>query len=154
MHSISTVLVTDIYRKLRPNEKDAKYLKVARAFTIAAGVFATVAALTIKEMNPASLWMFILFCVGFFGSTLTGVFVLGIFTKRAHASGTAVGVVVSIITLVVLRNLEEPLIHGILTAAVGMSTCVIVGYIASCILPSNGKSVEGLTLSTIKKQDS
>ena len=88
-----------------------------------------------------------------FGSTLTGVFLLGVFTKRANGIGAAVGVVASISTLIVLKILKEDSpVPGILTAATGVLTCVIVGYIASLFVPAASRSLAGLTVATLGEQ--
>jgi len=153
MHSISTSLVTDIYGKLRPNADDETRLKAARTITIVAGVLGTLSALLISSQNPKSLWDLILLLMALFGSTLTGVFLLGVFTKRANALGAAIGVITSVSALITMRTVKGLPIHGILTAAVGVLTCVLVGYIASLIFSGPSRPLAGLTLSTIEKPD-
>jgi Na+/proline symporter len=86
--------------------------------TVAAGLFGTISAVLISKMDPGSLWELILLLVGLFGSSLTGVFLLGVFTRRASARGVALGVAASIMSLIMLRTFDIP-IHGFLTAAVG-----------------------------------
>jgi SSS family transporter len=149
MHSIATSLVNDVYRKLRPDADDKRRLRVARILTVAAGSFGTISAVLISEMDPDSLWEMILLLVALFGSSLTGVFLLGVFTRRAGARGVALGVAASILSLIMLRTLDIP-IHGFLTAAVGVLSCVAVGYVASLILPAQDRPLENLTLATLE----
>lgn len=153
MHSIATSLVTDIYGKIRPDVDDKTRLKVARIVTVVVGLLGTLSAILVVHLDPKSLWLLILLFVGLLGSTLTGVFLLGVFTKRANARGTAIGVATSMVTLIVTRNMEHPPFHGFLTAAVGALTCVVVGYIASLIFSAPSRPLAGLTLSTIEKPD-
>ena len=87
------------------------------------------------------------------GSPLTGVFLLGVLTRRAHSWGTAVGVFTSMVTLVVLQNIEKNPIPGILTAAVGVLTCVLVGYLASLAISGPSRSLANLTLHTREKRE-
>ena len=85
-----------------------------------------------------------------FGSTLTGVFLLGVLTLRAHSRGTVVGIVASMATLIAIRNLENNPIPGILTSAVGVLTCVAVGYSASFVIPGPKRSLTNLTVYTLE----
>jgi len=101
MHSIATSLVNDVHRKLRPDADDRQRLKMARILTVAAGLFGTISAVLISKMDPGSLWDMILLLVGLFGSSLCGVFLLGVFTRRASARGVALGVTASIVALIV-----------------------------------------------------
>jgi Na+/proline symporter len=149
MHSIATSLVNDIHRKLRPDADDRQRLKMARILTVAAGLFGTISAVLISKMDPDSLWMLILLLVGLFGSSLCGVFLLGVFTRRANSWGVATGVAASIAALIVLRTFTIP-INGLLTAAVGVLACVVVGYVASIFLPGRDRSLKNLTLATLE----
>ena len=149
MHSIATSLVNDVHRKLRPDADDRQRLRVARILTVAAGLFGTISAVLISKINPDSLWELILLLVGLFGSSLTGVFLLGVFTKRASARGVALGVAASIVSLIMLRTFDIP-IHGFLTAAAGVLSCVMVGYGASLLLPGQDRPLKNLTLATLE----
>ncbi len=149
MHSIATSLVNDVHRKLRPDADDRQRLRMARILTVAAGLFGTISAVLISKMDPGSLWKLILLLVGLFGSSLTGVFLLGVFTRRASARGVALGVAASIMSLIMLRTFDIP-IHGFLTAAVGVLSCVVVGYVASIFLPGQDRPLKNLTLATLE----
>lgn len=149
MHSIATSLVNDVHRKLRPDADDRQRLRMARILTVAAGLFGTISAVLISKMDAGSLWKLILLLVGLFGSSLTGVFLLGVFTRRASARGVALGIAASIMSLIMLRTFDIP-IHGFLTAAVGVISCVVVGYVASIFLPAQDRLLKNLTLATLE----
>jgi SSS family transporter len=168
MHSIATSLVTDVYRKMKPNADDVQLLKIARTLTVVAGLLGTVSALLISTQDPKSLWELILLLIAFFGSTLTGVFLLGVFTQRTSSAGVAVGIVASVVSLVGFKlkvilgllGIAMPAflldfygtymnIHGLLTAAIGVISCVVVGYVASFILPHKGRDLKNLTMATL-----
>ena len=103
-------------------------------------------------LDARSLWDLLLRFAGLLGSSLTGIFVLGIFTRRANALGTAIGVVASIVVLYAVQSAKPALVHGYLYAAVGILTCVGIGYAASLATPWAGrKSVTGLTLKTLRE---
>ena len=120
--------------------------------TVAAGLFGTISAVLISKMDAGSLWKLILLLVGLFGSSLCGVFLLGVFTRRASARGVTLGVAASIMALIVLRNLNPRPIHGLLTAAVGVLSCVVVGYVASIFLPDRDRPLKNLTLATLEDE--
>lgn len=149
MHSIATSLVNDVHRKLRPDADDRQRLRIARILTVAAGLFGTISAVLISKINPDSLWEMILLLVGLFGSSLTGVFLLGVFTRRASTCGVFLGITASIISLIMLRIFDIP-IHGLLTAAVGVLSCVMVGYVASIFLSDQVRPLKNLTLATLE----
>ena len=151
MHSIATTLVNDVYSKVRPKADDAARLKIARILTVIIGLLGMVSAMCVTSLNPSSLWDLTLLVVGLFGSSLAGVFLLGTLTKRANARGVIVGVIASIITLTTIRLMpaEDRPVGGILTAAVGCMTCVIVGYLASLLFPAPKQSLENLTFHTL-----
>ena len=48
-----------------------------------------------------------------------------------------------------LRTFDIP-IHGFLTAAVGVLSCVVVGYVASILLPGQDRLLKNLTLATLE----
>ena len=154
MHSIATSLVTDVYSKLRPDADDKTRLKMARGITVTAGVIGTLSAYLVSRQDAKSLWDLILLFMSLFGSSLAGVFLLGVFTKRANTCGVAIGVAASVITLIVIKSMENAPLHGILTAAVGVLSCVMVGYFASLCFSTPGRAIEGLTLGTLKKVES
>jgi len=149
MHSIATSLVNDVHRKLSPCADDRQRLRMARILTVAAGLFGTISAVLISKMDAGSLWKLILLLVGLFGSSLCGVFLLGVLTRRASARGVSLGIAASIVSLIMLRAFDIP-IHGFLTAAVGVLTCVVVGFLASLLLPDRDRRLENLTLATLE----
>jgi len=156
MHSIATTLTNDVYDKLRPDGSDEKRLGVARFITVLAGLCGTLAAvfLTFSGLDGGSLWILLLQVVIPIGSALTGVFLLGVLTSRAHSSGVAVGVIASMAVVILFANMENsPLPHPVLKAAAGVLTCMVVGYLVSLAIPGSGRSLAGLTLHTVAQED-
>ena len=131
LNSVSTVLTVDVWQRLGWTT-EAKSLRLAKTLTIIVGVFATVAALVLAELNLKSLWDAYNSLVGLAGSGLAGLFALGIFSKRAHGMGALIGALTSAL---VLYFVQQTNLHFFLYAAVGIVTCVSVGWIASILLP-------------------
>jgi solute:Na+ symporter, SSS family len=147
MNSIATAIVTDFYARFRPGVADEKKMRLARRLTLLLGVVGTVAALLMATFAIKSLWDLFLQVLGLFGGGLAGVFILGIFTTRAHGRGALVGVAASTIVLLLVQRYTN--VHFFLYAAVGIVTCFVVGYITSVLLPATEQSLKGLTIYTI-----
>ena len=88
------------------------------------------------------------------GSSLAGVFMLGVLTRRTTWYGAAAGVVVSmpmVVWFALTKN--SPLPHPILKAAAGVLICMLVGYLVSLAIPGPGRSLTNLTLHTMVKEE-
>ena len=72
--------------------------------------------------------------------------VIGALERRTHTVGVIIGFVVSIFVLYYTKIYTD--LHFFLYGAVGMGSCVVVGYLASVIIPVNQKSLDGLTIHT------
>jgi Na+/proline symporter len=142
-------LVNDVYSKLRPAAVEANPLVIARVITVLVGLFGTLSAVFVTSLDPKSLWDLILLLVGLLGSTLAGVFLLGVLTRRANTTGTVVGVVASMVALIVVRNLPHSPVPGVLTSAVGVMTCAVIGYLASIVSRVSNETPANLTVHTL-----
>jgi len=152
LNSISTAITTDFYRRFRPDVADHRCLNLARILTLLFGVVATGMGLWMAANQEAikSLWDMYMKILGLVMGGLTGLFALGIFTRRAHGIGALIGVAASTVLLWTVQTYTP--IHFFLYAAIGIGSCFIVGYLASLMLPVGRKSVEGLTVYTIRKK--
>jgi SSS family solute:Na+ symporter len=144
MNSIATVFVTDFYRRLRPDSADRFRLLLARIITVVLGVFATGCALLLDRYRIESLWDLFLQILGLLGGTLAGVFVLGIFTRRANSLGAMIGIVCSALALFYVKLYTQ--IHFLLYGAIGIITCLCVGYLGSLFVRSSRPSQPDLTV--------
>jgi len=148
MNSVATALVTDFYRRFKPAAEDGACLRLARWLTLALGALGTGTALLLATYDIKSLWFAYTKILGLVGGGLTGVFMLGIFTRRATGAGAFAGVVAGT-ALGLYAWLRTP-VHFYLYAAIGAAVSFAVGYVASLVLPREGRSMEGLTLFTLR----
>ena len=144
MNSMSAALVTDFYRRLRPEANDRQCLRLARYLTLLLGIIGTATALLIASFEVASLWDLFLKIVGLFGGSVAGLFALGIFTRRTHGMGALIGAVASAAVLYLVQQLTEA--HFFLYAGIGIIVCFVVGYLVSLIIPAPAQDLKGLTL--------
>ncbi len=143
MHSVSTVVTVDFYKRFNKNYSEKTAMKVAKWVTIIVGVIGTAVACLMAAFPIASLFFFFQEVVGLFGSALTGIFVLGIFIKRANWAGTLVGAVLSVIVVVLLKY-QTPM-NFYIYPLIAIPVCVIGGYLFSLIIKvernNNSKSL-------------
>jgi len=148
--SIATAIVTDFYERLNPAAEDWRSLRLARWLTLLLGVVGIAAAALMATYPIKSVWDIFLTILGLFGGSLAGVFALGIFTKRAHAVGAVIGIVVSVVTLFLVQRYTA--VHFFLYAGIGIIACVVAGYLSSILIPAKTKPLEGLTIFTPRKR--
>ena len=141
--SVATALVTDFYRRFRPDAPDRRCLTLARWLTLALGIIAVGTASLMATYPIESQWDLFLRMLGLLGGGLSGVFALGIFTGRAHGTGVLVGVAASAAILLLVQRFTQA--HFFTYAGIGMISCMVVGYVASVMLPAPPRSLEGLT---------
>src|SRR3546814_10621833 len=91
MNSMSAVITTDFYKRLKPEATDKQHLKVARYTTLVLGLIGISAAAYMAMLENASMWDQYLKVVGLFGGGLAGMLLAGVFTRRIHAKGIIIG---------------------------------------------------------------
>jgi solute:Na+ symporter, SSS family len=143
MNSIATAFVTDFYRRLLPRTTDAQCLSTARGVTITVGVIGILIALLLARTDIRSAYETFIQILGLFGGVLSGLFVLGIFTRSATGAGAIAGALISAAVLFAIRW-QQPL-QVFAYAPIGLLTCVTSGWLLSLILPSKRRDLSGLT---------
>ncbi len=148
INSVATAITTDFLRRFIRGGKEATWLWVARVLTLFLGAFGTGTAIYMAIQNSASMWDQWLKILGLFGGGLAGLFVLGVFTRRANAFGAAVGVVVSAIFMYWIQSRTQ--INFFTWGTIGIATCFLVGYVVSLLTGGSRKPLEGLTYHSLK----
>ncbi|MBB1405268.1 sodium/solute symporter [Pseudoalteromonas sp. SG44-5] len=149
MNSMSTTLVTDFMRPFNLCRSEKGYLNAARLLTLLVGIFGTLVGLLFISPEIRSLMEEYFKVVGMFMGALGGLFILGIISTRANASGAMVGLFFGVITMMFAWIFE--LVEGYLFGTIGIVSCIFVGYVASALFskqPANNLS--GLTIHTMK----
>lgn len=151
MNSVATAIVTDFYRRFKPTAPDRRCLNLARWLTVALGAMGVGTALWMAGSGIKSLWDMFITILGLTGGALAGMFVLGIFTRRAHGTGTLIGAIGGAIVLYLVQSRTS--VHFFLYAAVGIVSCVVIGYAASLIIPAKRRDLGGLTIYAINDKE-
>jgi len=91
-----------------------------------------------------SLWDIYMSVLGLLMGSLAGLFMLGIFTRRANGAGALAGAFAGAAALYWVQNNTR--LHFYIYAAVGVVVCFAAGYIASLVIPSRKKVDDELTI--------
>ncbi len=148
LNSTATAWITDFHRRFRPLASDESCLRLARALTAAVGIAGTCAALALATFDIRSLWETFLGIIGLFGGTISGLFVLGIFSRRASGTGAIAGGVLSMILVSSLRQFTPA--HFFVYPVAGVASCVAIGWLGSVVFPRRN-TIDGLTVHELRK---
>lgn len=146
MNSVATLLTTDFYKKLRPGVNEKQTLFFARTATLLLGIFVTCIALYMAQKGVSSLWDKFNTILGLFTGCIGGVFLLGIFTRKANGPGVVMGMLISCVTQLCVQYFTQ--IHLLLYAFTGLVSCMCFGYICSLCWRGKDKNITGLTVYT------
>jgi SSS family transporter len=149
IHATMTAIMNDFYHRFKPGISDKSYFRLARWTTLIIGVIGTGLGLLLSVYNIPSLWDFFMKILGLLGGGVTGIFVLGVFSKRANGPGAFVGAIVSVVLVFAAQTYTH--MHFFLYGAIGLVSAIVVGYLASLIIPTNKKDLTGLTIYTVEK---
>jgi SSS family transporter len=133
IHSISTAVTTDFVRRFIPALEPRTYLALARGFTVIFGVIGTATALLMAAAEVEYLWDFFLGFMGLFGGTLAGLFMLAVFTRKVRTVHAWLGAGLSLSVLLYVKLATN--LNGLLYGAIGVTTCVLIGFLSSRIWP-------------------
>ncbi len=142
MNSVSAAFVTDIYPRLRIGNNDKNNLMMARLITIIMGVSAMASAMLIAALHIEFIFDLFQEVLGIMGGTLAGVFILGIFTKRANAQGAILGIISGVLIVWLTKTHTDISVY--LYGAISVVSTVVVGYVISLFSPQK-KNLKNLT---------
>ncbi|MBN2651998.1 MAG: sodium/solute symporter [Spirochaetales bacterium] len=133
MNSASAAITTDFVQRLSRKElKDKKVLNIGRALTFVLGVLGTIFAVLLAKANIKSAWDIFLLSLGLITGGVCGLFILGIFTKRANGLGSILGIITGTLSVFLIQQFTalNALVFGFLC----FSTTALFGYIFSIII--------------------
>jgi len=146
LNSVSNLGVEDIYRRFWPRVSDESCVRLGRWLTVGLGVFGTALALLLASMSSLqSIWDLFLMVMGLIVGPVTGIFVLGIFTRSANTAGIWIGAVGSLIANALATTFLD--LHSTAFLPIGVFSCLFIGYVASLALGGAGdRDLTGLTV--------
>ncbi len=142
IHSLATIVTTDFYGRFRKLTPEQTY-RTARTWTLVLGGVSTLLATSLLYLDIFSLLDFFQELTGLFIGASSGLFILGMFTKKANSTGALLGTFLSVAVLYAVK-LYTPLSFW-LFSMIGFTSCVTSGYLLSLWLPGK-KQTSGLTI--------
>ena len=149
MNSVATIFSEDFYHKMKKSSSDRERLIVMRTASIVSGVIATGCAIYMAKLNMRSLFQVWNELVALLGGGFGGIYILGIFTRRANATGAIAGALSSIVVTFLVKNYTSLHWSGYMPAAI--LACVIIGYLVSLLTPAVKKDISGLTVFDVRR---
>ena len=80
------------------------------------------------------------------GQDWGGLFLLGIVTTRANATGAFIGLFAGVGVMIWIWQKTDT--NGYLYSTIGLLTCLVVGYVVSVLMPQSKRNLDNLTLYT------
>ncbi len=149
MNSMSTVVITDFYKRFKPKIPESKLFTIAKYLVGILGVLGTASAILMASFEIKSLFDQLLLFMGLTGGGLAGVFLLGMLTNRANTVGVFIGFVASCIIQYAISFHTD--FHFLLYSTTGLASCYAIGYMASLLFPSKNGDKEKWNIYMINK---
>ena len=146
LNSLATVGMMDLYRRHMPASSlgEAHCLRVAKGFTLLAGLLLTLTALWIATYQTTILQT-VNFLASIFLGPMSAVFLLGVLTRRANVAGVVVGAAAGLTAsgVLSLERLQQS-INWMWMAPLSCLTTLVVGYLVSLLLPGGRPAEKSL----------
>jgi sodium-coupled monocarboxylate transporter 8/12 len=128
VNSLTSATLCDFYQRLTPPERvnEKKLVTLARWLTLGYGVFVTVAAFGIGLMKT-NLVESVNTIIALVGGPLLGLFLLGVFTKRADTRGALIGCAAGFLALLYVK----PMVSFLWLTMIGCLITMAVGWVTS-----------------------
>lgn len=134
LNSLATAYAIDFQRRFTPGISEDQELRVARWATLLSGILGIALAIFLAKAGvPKSLWETFLTVVGLFSGAISGLFVLGIFSRSANGKGAVVGGLMSVVLVLVVYVTNATTFW--LFSVIGVTSCVAIGWLASKLFP-------------------
>jgi len=146
INSSAMVLIHDFYRRFKTKASEEDSFRLAHRLSVVLGVLGTAAALFVASMDRKSAWDLFIELSNLLAGSMLGIYTLGYFTERTHATGAWIGWVGGNAVLFYVWRYTG--LHPWLYGPVGIGSCFVVGYLTSFALKGAGES-QGLTAFTI-----
>jgi len=135
LNSIAATFVNDLYKPFAKDKSDKHLLKISGWLTLAIGFVQIVVALVVMKQNRSALDQ-ALSIASLFNGPVLGVFLVGVFIKRANETAALTGMAASI-TLMLYIKFFTPLAWT-WYVLVGSLTTLLIAWLASLFVQNKG----------------
>lgn len=170
MNCLSAIIVEDYYQRFKPNCTDKQRLTMGRAMVAISGLATVGVALLYYAWEGEGVLGVIFDLYAIFSAGIVGIFLLGLFSKRANKQGLYIGLVVCVLftayavltttsievdgakrLILDLGNWNFPH-HKYMLGVYSHLIVLVVGYVASLFFPKP-KLEKGLTIYDYNTKD-
>ncbi|MGB0370074.1 MAG: sodium:solute symporter family transporter [Opitutales bacterium] len=145
INSVAILVSEDFFSRLKKNATDRQRLHLMKVVTLIVGSLGTGIAFYMAQLQIESLFQIFSELLALLGGGFVGIYILGMFTRRTHALGAAIGAISSVICTIMLKNYTD--VHWAAYTPAATFCCMIVGYLASILIPMAAvKNTAGLTV--------
>lgn len=140
LNSITTCITKDfvgVYWRIN----DKKELKIAKYISWIVGITSSILALRFLKVGQGDIFLYFQGITGLLGSPIAGVFLIGIFIKKATSKEACIGFIISIIVALYIGNpmdilnlipiYKKPKIFEFLISFIVIFSCVFPAYLFS-----------------------
>lgn len=163
LNSTATCAIVDFIVPIRPNITDKEKITFAQIASWTAGILGTLIAMIFISQGQSDMYVLFNAILGFLGSPIAGIFLLGIFSNKVDSKAAWVGFYVSTAVALYLGNpgnilnvipgYVKPNIFGFLFAPIVISACMIPAYIVALFTPDPSmEKIKGLTYTSLSDQ--
>jgi transporter, SSS family len=149
IHSVATIFTVDLYRRKSETVSPDQTLRVARISTVVLGVLATFLAIALLYFDIKSILDLFTEMTGIFLGASSGLFMLGIFSKKAKSTGALTGAICSSAIIFWIQFYTS--INFWFYSAIGMISCYVIGYMTSLFVYGS-KNIDQLTIYSLRKK--
>ena len=97
MNSMAAIGVEDFYQRFKPNCSDKERLLVGRLLVLFSGIAMSVVALLYYSWEGKGVLGIVFQLYAIFSAGIVGIFLLGLFSKRANKKGVHIGILVCVL---------------------------------------------------------
>ncbi|HPR30664.1 MAG TPA: sodium:solute symporter [Prolixibacteraceae bacterium] len=112
LNCLSAIAMEDYYKRIKPRASEKEKMLVSRLVIVLAGLASILIAQYYIRNEGHGVLEIVFTLYSIFSGGIAGMFLLGIFTKRANRKGVTVGIVASILFTAWAILTSEPLIPG------------------------------------------
>ncbi|WFQ91756.1 hypothetical protein MFERI14815_00368 [Mycoplasma feriruminatoris] len=157
LHSAATCIVEDILVRIKPNIKDKHKMYWAKSLILGIGLLGTIAAIFLIITKADNLLDLFAAIIGLFGTSVTVIYLLGIFTKRTSNIGAIIGSVSSfiiVLTIFIINKIGKTPVSDFYGIILAFIIGLLLGYLSNFIFKNKKiDKLDGLTVHTFSKQD-
>ena len=140
LNSVATSWTLDIQRFIDNDINSEKQTNVARYVSLCVGLVAIIVAMMLANGEVKSAYEWFNSFMGLVLGVLAGIFVLGVFIKRANKYGAYAGLITSTIIVVILKY-SNSWVSSWAYSLISIVVSIIVGYVISLIFSKYNNTI-------------